>query len=689
MAGKRQHYVPRLLQRGFLHNPLERAERTWLYRRGEQPRLVGIGDVGVEDYFYSRPSNDGSPTLDDLIKNLEGGELGSSINRMRGAPIGEIVDPTLAAAVVVHLVTRTAHIRKVVSHLLADVVDRATARFTEPGFLGALMGLDNIEPSALFVQAIKEFLDKQPKQLEIPSPLIERILYFGAREHADQLMVSRPAFLSEVDAVIDELPKRVRDAHNSAVALSSSDNVWIDELSGYEWRIEATTEAILSDCVAIISEANNSFVPFLLANRQSAQGAILPLSSGKLLVGRKYSYTSIELARYNAEAAACSESFFIFAKEAEGSELADLIGTRLGRAIDDLTSKTFADFEVRAISKPSDHSMPIEVPSSWKPQDFSYGVRLADFGDEVLAAEVGAVVKILTQELSRHLPLHDLDGLTFAIDFPRALHSLERGDVNLPPAKSKSRGYGRSVAKVVEVVRDCRRKSHVVVHADIVLGLLSEDAAQRRTAIGVLVKMLAYVAHGTLHEEAFNEYGPPDVMSWHLRPAVMEMPSKYFAGKFSAVASDSAAEMAAQLFLEGLAFAKTEIQKARLAYRTTGDLNQLLGIAMPLVSNLLEHAAEWLGHRDGMPDGEKFSGGDLPQHLRAEGFESWLELLGRDLRAVYVGEGGRPRPERVYVLDRHVERLLWMFQIFPWPMPEGGMYVSVPYGNDLGLLGLK
>ena len=53
MAGKRQHYVPRLLQRGFLHDPSEKAERTWLHRRGVDAELVGIRDIGTEDWFYS------------------------------------------------------------------------------------------------------------------------------------------------------------------------------------------------------------------------------------------------------------------------------------------------------------------------------------------------------------------------------------------------------------------------------------------------------------------------------------------------------------------------------------------------------------------------------------------------------------------------------------------------------------
>ena len=96
MAGKRQHYVPRLLQRGFLHDHAEGAERTWLHRRGVNARLVGTRDVGVEDWFYSRTSPDDQSTLDGLITDVEG-DLSATVNGMRGTLPREVVDPSVAA----------------------------------------------------------------------------------------------------------------------------------------------------------------------------------------------------------------------------------------------------------------------------------------------------------------------------------------------------------------------------------------------------------------------------------------------------------------------------------------------------------------------------------------------------------------------------------------------------------------
>ncbi len=49
---------------------MEEAERTQLHRRGSKPEVVGMADNGVEDWFCSRKSLDGSLTLDELITDI-------------------------------------------------------------------------------------------------------------------------------------------------------------------------------------------------------------------------------------------------------------------------------------------------------------------------------------------------------------------------------------------------------------------------------------------------------------------------------------------------------------------------------------------------------------------------------------------------------------------------------------------
>src|SRR5690349_21399368 len=113
MAGKRQHYVPRLLQRGFLDDPTAEAERTWLHRVACPAKLVGIRDVGVEDWFYSKKGLLGEKTLDDAITDFEGG-LAKDVASLREAHPQCVVECRFAAKTVTHLVMRTAHLRQTI-----------------------------------------------------------------------------------------------------------------------------------------------------------------------------------------------------------------------------------------------------------------------------------------------------------------------------------------------------------------------------------------------------------------------------------------------------------------------------------------------------------------------------------------------------------------------------------------------
>src|SRR5689334_20002283 len=81
---------------------------------------------------------------------------------------------------------------------------------------------------------------------------------------------------------------------------------------------------------------------------------------------------------------------------------------------------------------------------------------------------------------------------------------------------------------------------------------------------------------------------------------------------------------------------------------------------------LSSHAADWLGHRDGLPEGQAFAGSDLCERLKTCGLDHWIELFGRDLAACY-GPDGVLNLEVVTSLRPHVERLFRRLGIYCWP----------------------
>jgi hypothetical protein len=87
---------------------------------------------------------------------------------------------------------------------------------------------------------------------------------------------------------------------------------------------------------------------------------------------------------------------------------------------------------------------------------------------------------------------------------------------------------------------------------------------------------------------------------------------------------------------------------------------------MSCISAILQHAADWLGHRAGLLDGQHFDGDNLPARLQSRGLNKWLDIFGRDLAAIYDTDESGLNLSTAKRLSQHVERLLWSFGIYPW-----------------------
>ena len=227
MAGKRQHYVPRLLQRGFLHDPADEAERTWLHRANAPARLVGIRDVGVEDWFYSRKAQAGEQTLDDLITEFER-DLGKDVRQLREAAPGTAIEPAQAARTVVHLVMRTAHLRRTISNGVQSATDEIEALFTSPEQLGSMLG--SSRPG--LASAVTDGIRKSAEDLVpagYPATLSERLLTFFVRERGEELAAQAVAPLEPLlPTLFAGLRDKVRDMHNALLKKPVDDHGWVD-----------------------------------------------------------------------------------------------------------------------------------------------------------------------------------------------------------------------------------------------------------------------------------------------------------------------------------------------------------------------------------------------------------------------------------------------------------------------------
>ena len=209
----------------------------------------------------------------------------------------------------------------------------------------------------------------------------------------------------------------------------------------------------------------------------------------------------------------------------------------------------------------------------------------------------------------------------------------------------------------------------MVIDAEIALAWLSEDKEARETALSVLIKMLAIVAHAALFADEADKANvlPPDPMVMELHSAVAMTPSAWFSARETAFIAPCMGKTHADLMVASLDFTERQLAEERIVSQKTGDVGNVTRRSTECISATLLHAADWLGHRAGLLDGQQFKGYDLPARLQSRGLDKWLELFGRDLAAIYETESAGLNLSAVTQLSRHVERLLWTHGIYAWP----------------------
>lgn len=667
MAGKRQHYVPRFLQRGFLaepEGPTDESERTWLHRLGAPARLVGIGDVGVEDWFYSRKGVRGEITLDDEITEFEK-SFSRNVKDLRESAPGTIVEQELAARTVVHLVMRTAHLRKTMSSGMTSVLEEIGALFTDPARLAGLFGVNNPMLSFVVTEAIKDSA-RQLVPVGFPETFSERLLTFIIRECGDDLARQMVAMLSPLlPGFLEELGTKVRDSHNGLVAKPLEDHGWVKLLSEFSWSVEEGVDLILPDAVALSRTSDAPLEALLFTGGAHVTVVLLPLAHDRILVGRRDAVEVVGLTTFNAEAAASCQGFFVAPRSHDAEGLTATIGSGPAKALNEAISDAVADAErVRSLA-PGEFEP--ARPHEFQQEVFSYRVTLHDFGDEILAKEYADILQTVVGALSRDIPLHNLDGFTIAADYNDALAKLDRGDPDLPHVTSGALAYGLGVAMPVMVVREGKRKEHLVLAAGIAQGWTSDDPELRGLCLHTLVKMLAGIANTARFSQELSFR--PDAIGRELHLAVARSPSAYWSAKQAAFVWPGEGAIYADLVMDSFEHAKDAVSEARARMSDPSDVLETFHIAREAVSAILGHSADWIGHRDGLAEDQPFDGADLPGRLTAHGLGRWITLFGRDLAACYTEEGALDLSV-VTTLSRHVERLLWSLGVYCWTEGE-------------------
>jgi len=705
MAGRNQHHIPQFYQRAFGVPTGGRPKEIWEFIKGRSPTLVAIKRAAVDRDFYSPPSPDGSRTLDGKITDLET-PLARLVAQVREIPAGGSVDANMAAEIVSHLAPRTSHFRASFEHGLKCILSKATAAFTDSKNVERLLGLNADAPTDRFRKQLREALkeDERFRQVGLPEPVLEKVAFQLAKEHFERSsQLGLPEISSTPGVLISNTESLVRDGHNKGLDSVIDKNVRQELLITFVWSVEVAPPvgAVLPDCVVLGVQDDKVVYPFMMISNDKLESVIMPLSSRKLLVGRRHGVAFPDLVEFNENAAACSHSFYLAASDATAiAELSPFIGQRSLVVVDEALKGTFEDFvpshqSTGLMTEPSaETAATVEggaakdgVPEQADSQALEYQVSFLDCANQETAESIAALIKDIINEVNRLMSLGRLDGITFAKDYPTALRSVDRGMPGARPAETVSNEIGVGIAMTVMVMRGGIVKCRIVMADGIAHALIAEDVRANKWALHIIVHELALVAMTELIDRAFPDVflNPfTDLHDGWLFSGVNAALDGYFAAYVSGRFGDD--EMLVtyrELLIGALNRARTVIPEARLAYRSHGEIDTLLHVSLPAVRHVLQFAAKLLGHCEALGRSPFDDDGQLGSALEQNGLRAWLPVFQNDLKAFRLRLGDWKSIDEFFAFNRHVERVLWQFGLFPWRNPEGQSRVEVPLATDM------
>lgn len=349
MAGKRHHYIPRFLQRGFLTG-LPKKEFTHVYLKGGEQRTIKIDKVGVEGYFYSV---DREAELDDIFTDLEG-IYASAISILRTNPQGDI-NKSILAEIISHLEVRTNNLRKSFHSSSEGFLNKMIDSFTSVDVIKPLIKNEiskNINSGGI----LGNLFDNMKVPIQYREMLSEQILPLVNANLDQNLNVYMERIKESFNLEISKRLKNViKQGHINGMLKHVAENSKVDIYKGLNYKVIKTDfDVILGDSIIVFEfEDCEEFKPFYDV-KNTLKAIYFPIETNIFIYASKDD-SEAKLKILNEMIAKCSKDFFIASKSSEHlTELQRSIGnncdlltdSEIQQILDDVIQEQVAKFSV-------------------------------------------------------------------------------------------------------------------------------------------------------------------------------------------------------------------------------------------------------------------------------------------------------------------------------------------------------
>ena len=301
MAGKEQHHVWRMLQRGF--GELRGSDyHVWIYEKSRKPRISSTRKFGSEKFFYGPEGSDADEKITKFENLFQG-----RIQDARKEENGSILDTSFCSNLIAHLETRSQFLRLELSNMLDRLVKSINENCSSSDTMRKLLVVYiKNNPSALdplFSQNLIP-ISERGRAVEIVEFILESF-----PDHLIKELFERDLALLMSSAI--QSPEIIKNSHNQAILEMASDNERLQALCEYRYsvfRVEGGSFILPDTCCAFIGPKIVS--PFSQKD-QVFHSVVVPISSEVAIIGRKDDAPYLELKAINRILAGCSYKAFI------------------------------------------------------------------------------------------------------------------------------------------------------------------------------------------------------------------------------------------------------------------------------------------------------------------------------------------------------------------------------------------
>lgn len=651
MAGRKQHYIPQTLQKGFTFAGNGKKSQLYHFTKNLQTFSTSTEGSGATRDFYSNPIVDGFGSVDDLITDFEATFLGGELQKWRSMH-NEKVDSESAAVVVTHLAIRTDHIRNVFSQLTNTIFDQFDTLVKDPIRLRQFLGIDSPEQNETLTASIRSALtpygaDEYPAK---DRQFIESLVCFKLRETFSEFPGGVDDSLFPIQKlIVPEIPRIVGKSQSNVLKDSMAPKARVNELSKLDWHVidvcSNVGHFILPDCVVVANTILSSeFKPYTFADSEveSIGIIIMPITSSQLLVGCRGS-VNIDQTVLNQQFAKCSINFFISSRNDEDVLiLANSIGMSA-------VPESISLFEENPIEK-------APPKRSDNPNIIKFDIRTPSgkFGNQAKSILQTTTRKILNQEV-----IQRVDAITVPSNVSATLTKLK----GRSPTEFELAAIQCGSIECVKVRQEW--KCHIIFPRPLVEVALQRESSDAQIAAISLMELTIGRTHyydcwARQHPSVFenNDKSLWDQISSN---CVSFVASFYFAGMLvhrkvrerHDLDADSSYELANQLE-SGL----SRMAIARENYFLHGHIDQFVLEAISFIEMMLSSIAAVMGILEQINSTLK-QDSQAGKVLTAAGLWSWSQLFFRDLRSHYERRYLWTSKDELKQLKSHIDRLFW------------------------------